>query len=289
MGTNEYFLEEATKAARSVRNSNPDLNIGIITSPELYGDAEDIPLFTHVIEADEIYDDVRDKAYNLHLSPFERTLYLDTDTHVIADIVEVFSLLDRFDIALAHNPYRSICTLENVPESFPEFNGGVILYSGRIKEEFTRRWRRNIEKQVANGRPNETITYGEADRLSEIPFGRIHDQPPLRETIYNSDFKLATLPREYNFGNNDCLYAGGTVKILHCGSEPGSVSRHINEKEIPRVLVRSTGKIYHKDGAIIRYGLPLIHRIVAHPKSVSLLRYTGLFPFAKKLYKKVVG
>lgn len=36
-------------------------------------------------------------------SPFEHTIFLDTDTFVCGDFSELFDLLDHFDIAMSHD------------------------------------------------------------------------------------------------------------------------------------------------------------------------------------------
>ena len=51
----------------------------------------------------------RSKVDCLHRSRFARTLYLDADIRVIHDISEMFIVLDRFDIALAHDPELRSC------------------------------------------------------------------------------------------------------------------------------------------------------------------------------------
>jgi len=47
-----------------------------------------------------------DKILPLLDSPFNRTVFLDTDTQVCSEFFELFDLLDRFDLAVAHAPWR---------------------------------------------------------------------------------------------------------------------------------------------------------------------------------------
>ena len=63
-------------------------------------------------------------------SPFEKTLLLDTDTYVCADISDLFAILERFDIAMTHErPYRDdFPASSGVPDAFVEFNQGVIAF-----------------------------------------------------------------------------------------------------------------------------------------------------------------
>ena len=64
---------------------------------------------------------------------FERTLHLDADVLAVADLRDVFEVLDRFDIALAHDqrrnsPAANATWRRPLPNAFPQFNGGVIAY-----------------------------------------------------------------------------------------------------------------------------------------------------------------
>src|ERR1700761_2704968 len=69
-----------------------------------------------------------DKIANMRRSPFQRTIYLDTDTFVVDQIVDVLALLDRYDIVAAHAPgYRGLADPE-VPRAFYELNTGVLAW-----------------------------------------------------------------------------------------------------------------------------------------------------------------
>jgi hypothetical protein len=123
----------------------------------------------------------RSKVDALARSPFTRSLYLDADTRLVADVRDVFALLDRFDIALAHAHARNrAATLavwrQALPDAFPQFNSGVIA------------WRRNAATQaLLEAWPQH---YREA--------GFFKDQVTLRELLWASELRIATLPPEYN-------------------------------------------------------------------------------------------
>jgi hypothetical protein len=91
---------------------------------------------------------LRSKVDYLAASRFERTLYLDSDTRVVEDLLPLFALLDRFDLALAHSHQRrgarqNIFWGQPLPEAFPQINGGVILYrQNREVQELMESWKR---------------------------------------------------------------------------------------------------------------------------------------------------
>ena len=112
---------------------------------------------------------------------FQRTLYLDTDIRVVADISEMFDILDRFDIAIAHAHARNRKETKTVwhfhiPDAFPQMNGGVLLFrSSPTVLDLLRAWQR---------------AYHSA--------GFAKDQVTLRELLWLSDLRLHILPPEYN-------------------------------------------------------------------------------------------
>ena len=114
----------------------------------------------------------------LQLTPFDRTLYLDSDTMICTPIDDVFDLLDRFDIALAHahsrNRKRTLKRwTQDLPRSFPQFNGGVIAYRSRPQVlELLDEWRQCFHSE-----------------------GFKKDQVRLRELLWKSDLRITMLPR----------------------------------------------------------------------------------------------
>lgn len=123
----------------------------------------------------------RSKIDYLNSSPFPYTLYVDTDVRCVANISSIFSILDRFDIALAHAHSREKqetqrIWLTDIPESYPQFNGGIILYK-----------RTSLVSQLL-------MDWGKSHHSS----GLLKDQVTLRELLWLSDLRIATLPPEYN-------------------------------------------------------------------------------------------
>ncbi len=49
-------------------------------------------------------------------SPFEKTLHLDTETHICRD---AFDALDLFEVAVVHDSRRSDLKVETLPKSLP--------------------------------------------------------------------------------------------------------------------------------------------------------------------------
>ncbi len=112
---------------------------------------------------------------------FERTLFLDADTLVLAPLGDLFDVLDRFDLALAHDMRRATDLIREsagapTPYAFPQLNSGVMLYRrspGMLS--FLAEWARRFAES-----------------------GGSRDQPVLKAMLWESELRFWVLPPEFN-------------------------------------------------------------------------------------------
>jgi hypothetical protein len=202
VATGKKYIKAAMHSAKTVKKFCPEL------PTHLFADYQDYQLnfeqssspFTTIKVVENPHR--RSKLDYLALTPYDRTLYLDTDTALNADISEVFQILDRFDVALCHahrrnQPVRTRIWREDIPIAFPQFNSGVFLYK----------------------KSPEVIRFLETWASSFREAGFPQDQTTLRELIWLSDLRIATLPPEYNvrFMKYHHLWSQSeaTTKIFH--------------------------------------------------------------------------
>lgn len=129
---------------------------------------------------------IRSKVDFVSQTPFDRTLYLDSDTVIVRDVSDITDSLDRFDVAVTHDFARKrkkyadvIPEYAKIPYSFSEVNGGVFAFSKNDRtEKFLNLWRSYFYKyyQITNG----------------------WDQVSLRISLWESDVSLFHLPVEFN-------------------------------------------------------------------------------------------
>lgn len=177
-------------------------------------------LFAHWTPIENPRGTFADKIAPLAKTPFEQTVFFDTDTYLCEPVPELFELLERCDIAMAHAPMR-VTGKVPVPASFPECNSGVIAYNltDRTRRLFSM-WEQFYGEQLAStGQPD--------------------DQPALRRSIWESDMKLAVLSPEYNFRFALPSFAGrGKVKILHGRyRDMPKLAERLNRSGSPRVFL----------------------------------------------------
>jgi len=195
--TSNRFVEEAKISAESVKSVMPDVSISIITDMDVSD-----TVFDNRISIKNPQYGFGDKVYHLEQTPYDKTIFLDTDTYVVEPIRDLFEVLDEFDIAVANNQrnyasnrvdYQPVNTL---PDAFPERNTGVIAYkSSPAMDRFFKSWKKTYENILSHGQKM--------------------DQSSFRLSLYHSDLRIATLPSEYNCRFRNPGAVSGKVKVFH--------------------------------------------------------------------------
>lgn len=194
--TGRKFVTLAEQAAKSLRESTPGFEIDLFSDVEPSEGAH----FDRVRRLEKIW--FRPKFEAIMQSRFARTVYLDADLVVLANISDIFALLDHFDLAAAHvqnrnQPFALKKWNKDIPASFPQINGGVlgIKSSDKVSELM-------LACQHAI----------QSENLSQ-------DQPVLRELLYESQLRLAILPPEYNVRRKAILHSSNSnvaaPRVLH--------------------------------------------------------------------------
>jgi hypothetical protein len=194
---------EALASIAAVRSFHPRLPCCIITD----SDIEPLPAYVKILlRAPEAKHIFRAKPRYLRESPFDRTLFLDTDTTTVRPIEDLFRLLDRFDIGAYMLPSYIY---------YPKYgylicaNSGVILFQRckAVSETFDR-WLELFDQKVAT----------EAS-ASSYPF---HDDPHLMYAICEGQARVVPLPASMNFHILDPIITASPIHIVH-GRHPDPV------------------------------------------------------------------
>ena len=202
---NDSSIGALVFSARRLREVDPDHPIAVTTDAPIPD--EDKHLFAHIntVPSKIDMDNLRDypqyphqgfwgKCYYFYASPWDRTIFLDTDTYAVQRFDELFDAADTFDMAGAHcsGHHRG----REEPPYFTMINTGVILY----------RRCEAVAAFMADWWKNQLIQFPD-------PF----DQSPFLQTLWEhrERIKFLTLPAEYNFRFIFPMYAWGPVKIMH--------------------------------------------------------------------------
>ncbi len=231
VATGERYLREAATAVAQLRRTNPGARVCLIAD-HAAGPAfwDDLVLFP-----DPTFS-FRDKLA-MRLCPYERFLYLDTDTHVVADLGEIFQLLDRFDFA-GHQLFEGHdCPLPGIPDAFPEFNGGVLAFKrSPAVSAFFEAWLSNYD------------AFRALNRDGAAHYSNVSDQKSLRKTLYESSLQIAVLGPEFDFTPAHVDLACGPVRILHGRGDLAAFA--------PRLNAQLGNRVYHPTLDAVLHGQP---------------------------------
>lgn len=164
-----------------------------------------------------------DKIGTMARTPFAETIFLDTDTHVLANIDDVFDLLRRFDLAAAHAAGYSKCGDNGQSEAFHDFNTGVIAYRRTDNiNAFMKQWLQTSEDWLRSPPPF---------RVAGL------DQAAFRKVLWDSALSFYALSPEYNYRT---VFPGrlvGKARIIHGRNRNyDKVAALINAGAGPRII-----------------------------------------------------
>lgn len=223
IATGTKYVDEAESSLQTLRRFH-DWPAAIATDVS----DQETSMFDHHIPIEAPEFGLADKPRLMAASPFDQTLYLDTDIHVCGEIDELFGLLSQYDIAARPvGSYLSGEYIETpVPDCYPEYNTGVVLFQKNKKtDNLIKEWERQYQKLKKEQQAS-------------------NDQRGFRVAAYNCKARLAPLPAIYNtrLPFRDKIY--GDVHILH-GRPDGGLVGDLPAGEIIEELNRdSEGRIY---------------------------------------------
>jgi hypothetical protein len=251
------FVAEAVRSARSAK-AHGGYPCAIIT-PDIEG-------------LDDVFDYKISRPFNktyadkimMHDSPFEQTIFLDSDTVVTSSLDPLFALLDRFDVFFSAANGGNHYAVRDVPiASFPEFSAGVIGFRRNERvQRFFQLWQESydeIERELGDG---------------------AWDQRSLRYAAWASDVRMTCLQHEWQcytyFGNlllEDAKIFHGRGKALE--DLIVMANRHLDYRFVlPKVgylpLSHTTTRQY------ARFTLSLM-RMTAKRGIRRLLHHTGIW------------
>lgn len=216
VATGAEYMNLAAASARSMRRFNPDLPIDLFTDLAAAPDANNLAVFDRVRAVPRVHP--RAKIDCLPLTRFDRTLFLDCDTLAIGPLGDLFDVLDRFELAMAHDMRRASDLVQEggivaTPYAFPQLNSGVMLYRrSAAMWAFLAEWQTRYRA-----------------------LGVLRDQVSLKDLLWQSDLRFYVLPPEFNLRRVTMLDAWEPLdvqpKILHSHR----LMDHLRDPAAPRL------------------------------------------------------
>lgn len=247
VATGKKYISRASLSAASLKKHMPGMHVTIFADEDIRDENFDKVVQVTKRIRGSVARDFLDKILYIPESPYECTLFLDVDTYVCADITELFVLLDKFDIAVAHDNYRTYVKgnhvwkdyIRTIPESFPMLNSGVILFKKSPQvDQFLTTWQ-TLHRRYLKIAEETAQTY-------------CNDQIAFREALYHSELKITVLPTEYNCRFIRPTFADGEVKILHGPHRDlPAVAKEINGKTGNRVFLPELGMLSNQTSPLV--------------------------------------
>lgn len=126
------YHEEAKASIKSLLEKNPTLSVAVFTdNPYEFRNFNPNVTAIYKSSLENSKGKTRVKPTYLIDTPFDRTLYLDTDTRVLGDITKIFNLLNHYDIGVRFGGPKSKYN-DNL-YFHPQCNSGVVIYEKNEK------------------------------------------------------------------------------------------------------------------------------------------------------------
>lgn len=187
MAFGDNFYKEACLSLRSLRRFT-ELPVHIITNIEREKCIADG--FTSALTVTAYHP--RSKVDYICLTPFNNTIYLDTDIIVKMPIDEIFEIISRYDVVAAIDVSRKkwstsqkIDEYSKIPYCFPEVNSGLLGFNTKKASKVLSTW-----KEVYYHYKSETDS---------------QDQPSLRIALWRTRASLYLLPPEFNVRSKNLI------------------------------------------------------------------------------------
>lgn len=249
VATGAGYVAEAMGSAASLRAAMPDAKICLVSDESL---AQPAP-FDEVIVRRDVRRAPIDKLLAIE-APFDRIVFLDTDTLVVGDLSGLFDVLGGFDIAALPETKRGWhYSVPGLPNAFAEFNTGVLAF-----------------------RRNDAVHALFASwRAAHDELGHASDQPGFRVALWRSNVRVAPLPSEYHFLGNVPNYVMWDAKLIHARGDVERIARDVNRVVMPRVYLPDVGVLHAFHGRrgwvkqLARVGTAMSRLLVRRPTDAA--------------------
>lgn len=225
VATGERFVTEAAGSSVSLRRHHPGARICLITDKRVDGTWWDDLV---ILEDPEF--GFRDKI-EMRRAPYERCIYLDTDTTVWGDLSQIFTILTRYDVCgVQYAEGQDYEMPDGIPHAFSEMNGGMIGFRrGEKTAEFFRLWAKYYDE------------FRTLNRDGNYHYSNMGDQKSLRAALWHSEVRHVSLGGEFNFIPFKMDFASLPVAVLHTRAEKGlaQLAGRLNRKLGRRAYVPS--------------------------------------------------
>jgi hypothetical protein len=221
----QQYIDEACISVVSLKEQIPNLHVTLFSDQTTTANC-----FDECRSMESSGSGFLDKILGMQQSPYDYTLFLDTDTYICGDFSELFTLLEKYDVGAILAEHRTgkfadfswdYQHMKDAKDNlvYPIYNSGVILYKkSPVTTKFFTDWFNLTKQRWMDGKILE-------------------DQTSFQYALYQSDLKTIVLAPEYNCRFIYPVGVCGTVKILHGRHKDlAAIAQEINRETDPRIF-----------------------------------------------------
>jgi hypothetical protein len=215
VATGEKYRQEAVRSVRSLREHNPGVRVCLVS------DREPPPgLFDDLLAIPKPAFGFADKLQMVR-SPYDRSVFLDSDTLIVGDVRDLFRLVEAHDLAAKLEVYPGWdYDFPDVPRAFIEHNTGVIAFrKSAAVEAFFADWAAEYHALAATSPRYDT------------------DQPSFRRALYRSPLRHCAIPTEYHLQADMGAFLFWDARLIHCHRDQERAARLANRVLGARVYI----------------------------------------------------
>ncbi len=198
------YIQEAVISAQSLRRVDRNAHITLIADEDAHIDIFDLIIVRPGGDFSTWRNGLAYKVEHIYAeSPYEKTLFLDSDTYFYENCEEIFDLLEYYDVAVASAPVgEGILKVNGKPFSvYTPYNTGVIAYRKNDRNaQLFKAWKAAYERKL------EEIKSGAA---------KGNDQDSFIEALLHVESRVHVFSNLWNARTPRCIALNGKVKIAH--------------------------------------------------------------------------
>nr|WP_321452395.1 hypothetical protein [uncultured Carboxylicivirga sp.] len=219
-GGMKKYTDEAIHSAKTLKKYNPNIQTTLFTTSKNIRSK----YFDQIIVQEADRHPQKYKIENMLISPYDYTLFIDSDTEFKSNIEELFDFLLIYDLGITH---RVKCNWYNPPKptefiNYIDFNcyqGGFLLFKKNDKTTtFIKAWAEKMKSKpdTITGKP-----IGDQPLLNECFFSdKLHEKLNLKHVelpnkIYNArPWLLSQMKKDNELKNIKILHQRGLNKTI---------------------------------------------------------------------------
>lgn len=211
IATGDTHRSEAEKSAKRLQDLDLPYGASLVTDEN----PSQSNLFENIILLSDPEYGFADKPAGMRHTPYDQTLYLDSDTYVVTSngVQDLFETLNHCDLCGVLDSARSLETLPDnfdlpqelidIPNTFTWINTGVLAFNTAEVSNLLSDWVEYHERLLQ--RNDHDDAYGRG----------LTDQAAFRWSLFANDISFQVAPPEYNFRPPYPTSVHDEVHIIH--------------------------------------------------------------------------